>query len=747
MKGTCSTQAVLAVCTALLFAACGGSGESGEAVEDASGSDLPRAFDVGQPDTLRVTGKDVSADTAHEIDLFAHDMADAADVCIPDCEDMECGDDGCGGSCGDCDDGDVCNGVESCEAGLCDAGTILDCDDDNPCTLDECHAQAGCQHTQLDGPCDDGNPCTDGETCTTGICNGGTKVVCDDHNPCTTDACSTVEGCIAIPNSAACNEGDPCTVGDQCVDGACQPGEDVCFPCQSDLDCLQYDDGNLCNGLVVCEGGLCEALADSAVECMQPDNPCLTVSCVADSGDCVETALPDMTYCDDENICTLDDVCKIGVCSGKPVNCEEGNKCTIDSCVAGVGCVHVAKECPHQPCHTAKCVVPSGECLYLPVDCFDGNPCTVDECDPALDGCIHSPVDCNDGNPCTDDLCEAGADGGPVCVHPPNDANMCDDAFVEAVNVCSGGTCICISQKCELVCGDGECWELEDCSSCPSDCGSCQQYCDEPCGEYEECIPTSTGEWVCAGTMLEIPASTFMMGCNAALDDICDEDEYPYHPVYLDTYRIDRTEVTNASYERCVQAGVCEVPDYECMAVVVCGDDWPSCLVWEIIEYAVPEHPVVCIDWYDAKTLCEWLGKRPPTEAEWEKAARGTDGQVYPWGNAEATCADAVMNDEGDGCGTEGTLPVCSKSPAGDSPYGLCDMAGNAREWVHDKYAADYYSYTPIANPQGPSSGWERVLRGGSWHSDCDNLRVSSRYGSNALGLFTGVGFRCASSE
>ncbi len=188
--------------------------------------------------------------------------------------------------------------------------------------------------------------------------------------------------------------------------------------------------------------------------------------------------------------------------------------------------------------------------------------------------------------------------------------------------------------------------------------------------------------------------------------------------------------MTQGAYKKCVDAGMCGVP----------GCDWyPS---------GTPNRPVVCVDWNDAIAYCTWAGKRLPTEAEWEKAARGTDGRKYPWGNQTATCEYAVIYDGSDyGCGTGSTWDVCSKSPAGDSPYGLCDMAGNVWEWVSDWYGSDYYSNSPASNPTGPVSGSGRVVRGGGFYFNVDNLRASSR--NDVIPSFVNVnlGFRCSRSQ
>ncbi len=242
--------------------------------------------------------------------------------------------------------------------------------------------------------------------------------------------------------------------------------------------------------------------------------------------------------------------------------------------------------------------------------------------------------------------------------------------------------------------------------------------------------------------MVDIPEGSFMMGCNEMVDDLCGGNEKPYHEVFLSAYRIGKYEVTTREYRKCVTAGFCSNNG----AYAHYYTDVPYCNLGQSDK---ENHPVQCITWYGAKAFCEWKEKRLPTEAEWEKAARGTDGRKYPWGNApEPSCDYAVMSDGGWGCGTNGTMPVGQK-PLGNSPYGAYDMIGNAGEWVSDFYGEKYYELSPGIDPLGPESGENRISRGGTWgEGDLYRLRTSTRLGvSPSSSFYIDLrGFRCAES-
>jgi formylglycine-generating enzyme required for sulfatase activity len=231
--------------------------------------------------------------------------------------------------------------------------------------------------------------------------------------------------------------------------------------------------------------------------------------------------------------------------------------------------------------------------------------------------------------------------------------------------------------------------------------------------------------------MAYIPAGQFIMGASDSDTAATGRpEEKPQRKVFLDGFWIDKLLVTNAQYDACFQFKGCKDRVHDANKVFPhYGDP----------EYA--NHPAIYVNWFDAVAYCKWAGGRLPNEAEWEKAARGTDGRLYPWGN-EPPNALLANYENGAGYTTEVTA-----HPQGASPYGLLDMAGNVRQWVQDWYSDNYYSQSPNSNPPGPESGEERVLRGASWGDPADYLRTTSRLKHLPSSPGDPRGFRCASSN
>ncbi len=393
-----------------------------------------------------------------------------------------------------CDDGNPCTTGETCQSAKC-LSSKPSCDDGNPCTADLCDSagQGACLHkTYPDGSgCEDSDPCTLGGTCQAGNCAFALVQACDDWNPCTADSCDPAGGCLHDPPKAntptTCDDGDSCTTGDTCFAGVCKGKGGAC-QCQQDSDCVAFEDGNACNGTLICQDHACAIDLSTVVTCTQSDNPCVTVQCQALTGICSEVPLlKDVTQtapaCDDGDACTLGDACGItGAClPGKPSVCSDGQDCTQDLCDSLLGCVY--------PPWDATAGVP----------CDDGNACTFGDvcsagaCKGGLYACqCQTTQDCmafDDGNACNGGLiCQAGA-----CVSDSKDVT------------CTASDNPCIIVACDPKSGQCQDNALVDGSGCdkPGTCatgGSCQggvcigaklNGCDDsnPCTQ-DVCLPS-----------------------------------------------------------------------------------------------------------------------------------------------------------------------------------------------------------------------------------------------------------------
>jgi formylglycine-generating enzyme required for sulfatase activity len=243
--------------------------------------------------------------------------------------------------------------------------------------------------------------------------------------------------------------------------------------------------------------------------------------------------------------------------------------------------------------------------------------------------------------------------------------------------------------------------------------------------------------------MVLVPAGEFIMGDDSTGYLDRDADQNPTHDVYLASFYMDMYEVTNFLYQNCVDSGVCTKPRY-------------SSSNTRSHYYGNPEfnnYPVLFVDWYQATNYCEWRGARLPTEAEWEKAARGTDGRDYPW-KSQLLVEDAANHSSSTNTQFGDTTEVGSY-PLGISSYGIYDMAGNVWEWVNDWYQSNYYTIhgDGAVNPQGPENGESKVLRGGSWFSGGwvegaprldSSIGTFNRHRDYPSRFYFDYGFRCA---
>ena len=376
------------------------------------------------------------------------------------CDDGEgCTEDSCDPSSGKClflptttpcSDGNACTQGDVCSGGVCAPGPLTDCDDKNPCNIDGCDVSTGsCSHLSVaDGVgCSDGDACTAGDECQKGVCQPGVAPQCADGNACTSDGCDPASGlCVFEPLTASpCDDGDSCTVADSCQGGVCQAGIETC-QCKKISDCKKFEDGDACNGTLVCRltDHTCQLDPSSVVLCDASKNTvCVSWACDPFVGKCLPKNLSESGPCDADNSqCTPGDHCQAGVClPGDVTDCNDKVSCTLDWCDPGLGCQHQA----------------------LNIGCDDGDGCTLDDVCVAgvCQGSLAKP--CDDGNACTSDGCVAG-----TCTIKQLTGTVCDDG-----NPCSVGDA-CAKGQCQSgalkPCSGGDSCNLPYCDTANGQC-------------------------------------------------------------------------------------------------------------------------------------------------------------------------------------------------------------------------------------------------------------------------------------
>ena len=685
------------------------------------------------------------------------------------------------------------------------------CDDSNPCTVnDECIG-ASCQPGKTnvckcgtDKDClalDDGNLCNGVDYCdkVTGACtpNPSSVVTCSktDNSQCLSNLCDPKKGVCALTpilEGKLCVDGNNCTKNEACLKGVCAANADIVFicGCKTNADCQMQEDGDQCNGTLYCDkaSGFCQVNQATKVKCSSAnDSQCQKNSCDKKTGTCKVVPVNEYLLCDDGDPCTPSPVCTGGKCYDETNICqcktnadcvpyEDGNACSgtlfCDNkdgmCRTNPATVVTCLKGNDTECAANSCDAIDGKCKMKSVQdnvilCDDGNPCS--QFDKCVSGKCASgtntcqcvlDADCaviDDGNLCDGTLfCDKSDPKAARCVPKPNSKVPCkpDDPASCITDVCNPKT-----GKCELkdkgACDDKDPCTLDACALDGADAGKCQ---NTPApdgagaGVAEICVGGKTVS-VPLGMSLA-PAGEFYMGCNPKLENCSAVPKDTQHKVTVAAVWMDRYEVTVARYQACIDGKGCVKPTM--------AD--PGC---NLGQAGLANHPMNCLSQAQAKAFCTWdSGKRLPTEAEWAKSARGgctlygddtackEKTQTYVWGEAGPPDCDftiMVKDGVGDGCGDKSTAEVASRAQTDISPYGLYDMAGNAREFVADYWDEDFYGTADATkpDPENKTAGSDIVVRGGGWKSMPDAVRAAYR-GHIAVTTAGAVdlGFRCA---
>jgi len=470
-----------------------------------------------------------------------------------------------------CSDGNPCTDGDGCAAKACQPGQVKKCNDANGCTADSCDTSTGkCVHNGKphDGdPCDaDGSVCTAKDTCSAGTCAKGKLLDCDDKNPCTTDSCnpSGGKGCEHTNNAATCDDGNPCTTADSCAGGKCQPGS--VKPCVDGDKCTKDN----CDATT----GTCkhDAISGCSTKCTKDancddNNPCTTDTC--DGGTCSNKTRTGA--CDDGSVCTTGDSCKNGSCSGKAKSCDDANACTTDSCDPIKGC---QKTPASGPCDAdgSACTIGDGcvggTCKAGGLKkCDDGKSCTIDGCDAKTGACsfVAKGLDgkaCDaDGSVCThNDTCQSGG-----CI--PGKKLPCDDA-----NPCTADSCD-PNKGCQQIVQVGPCHDGNKCRStgvCKA--GKCDQPPADDCDDDNACTKDScdtlTGK--CTNTSIDKCAAD----CTTKAD--CDDNNpCSIDTCALGKCQFQARTGTCADGNKCYLAGTCSTGTCVGGKKVVCSDGNP----------------------------------------------------------------------------------------------------------------------------------------------------------------------------
>ncbi len=637
--------------------------------------------------------------------------------CVPDCGNRECGlDPVCGISCGDCGNHGTCD--DSSGAAICTCG--------------EGYAGERCAEC-APGYHDEGGTCVVDEECLANTCSG--NGTCDDSSGaaiCTCDEGYSGERCAECAPGYH-DEGDVCVADEVCLANTCS-GHGIC------------DDTT---GVAICTcdvgyvGAHCET-CDMGYQDNDGDGTCLT-DCSGQEcsghGTCDDSSGAAVCFCDVGYTGAVCDICQAGYqdndgngtclpdcsaqdCSGHGT-CDDSSGMAVCSCNLGyTGVACETCDTGYQDNDGDGTCLPdcSGQECSGHGTCDDFSGAAVCFCDVGYTGTV-----------C--DICQAGyqdSDGNGTCLPDCSLAGLdcglhetCDDSLGTAVCVCDAGYTGAMCDTCDTGYqdndGNGTC--LPDCST--QNCSG-HGTCDDSSGTAVCGCDAGWGGLYCSIEWVAIPGGTFMMG-----SDTGEADEQPVHEVTVPAFEMNRTEVTVAQYQACVDDVVCTEPDQD-----------GSYCYWG--DAGREDHPVNCVNWFQAVDFCSWMGGRLPSEAEWEYAARGGGQDItYPWGDDPASCTFAVMYDGGNGCGMNSTWAVCGK-PAGNTAQGLCDMAGNVSEWVQDWYHSDYNGAPSDGSAWEDYIGFGRVIRDGGFGYHADALRAANRSYSTSSVRSLYRGFRCA---